>query len=155
MIGTPRARAGWTWGGRGPRDQGLGGALSQEGGRGHGDPRWACAHACGPRFPLGSRNLRLLLSLSKRIFPLRPTFQICEIFQGVFPKPGLGESAKDCWYPGEVAAVASDAGRLAASTAGLVKVRAISGTLPTGSCPEQPSGQRPQVDYLVAPFFVV
>lgn len=62
---------------------------------------------------------------------------------------------QDCWYQGEAAAVASDAWRLAASTAGLVKVRAISGTLPTGSSPELPSGQRPQVDYLVAPFFVV
>lgn len=72
---------------------GLGRRSSQEGGRGRGDPRWACAHACGSSFPLGSRNLRLLLSVSKRIFPPRPAFQICKIFQGVFPKPGLGESA--------------------------------------------------------------
>lgn len=74
-----------------------------------------------------------------------------------FPSPGL-VNLQDCWYSGEAAAVASDAGRLAASTAGLVKVRAISGTLPTGSCPELPSGQRPQVDYLVAahpPFFLL
>jgi hypothetical protein len=42
--------------------------------------------------------------------------------------------------------------RLAASTAGLGKVRAISGTLPTGTFPGLPSGQRPQVDYLVALF---
>lgn len=154
MIGTPRARARWPWGGRGRRDQGLDGARARRGGRGRGDPRWACAHACGSSFPLGSRNLRLLLSVSKRIFPIRPAFQICEIFQGVFPKPGLGESA-GLLVSGEAAAVASDAWRLAASTAGLVKVRAISGTLPTGSSPELPSGQRPQVDYLVAPFFVV
>lgn len=141
--------------GGGRRDQGLGGALSQEGGRGRGDPRWARAHACGPSFPFGQQEFEASPFSFKKNFPLRPAFQICEIFQGVFPKPRLGESAKDCWYPGEAAVVASDAGRLAASTAGLVKVRAISGTLPTGSCPELPSGQRPRVDYLVAPFFVV
>lgn len=63
---------------------------------------------------------------------------------------------QDCWSPGEAAAVVSAAGRLAASTAGLVKVRAISGTLPTGSCPDLPSGQRPQVDDLVAlPFLLL
>lgn len=49
-------------------------------------------------------------------------------------------------------AVAFDCLRLAASTAGLVKVRAISGTLPTGSFPGLPSGQWPQVDYLLALF---
>lgn len=49
-------------------------------------------------------------------------------------------------------AVASVSLRLAASTAGLVEVQAISGTLPAGSFPGLPSGQRPQVDYLVVLF---
>lgn len=107
--------------------------------------------AWGPRWPLGApRTLRFLLS-ARNVFPFL-LFKSVKMYRGMFPKSRAPCFGGIAGIRARRVAVASDGLRLAASTAGLVKVRAISGTLPTGSFPGLPSGQRPQVDYFVALF---
>lgn len=112
---------------------------------------WTRVHAhLDLRFPWAPEDFEVS-PVDSKCFP-RLAVQICKTFRGTFPKSGGSGIGRMAGIRARRVAVASDGRRLTASTAGLLKVRAISGTLPTGSFPGLPSGQRPQVDYLVALF---
>lgn len=127
------ARRGGAGGGGGV---GEGPGRAEEGG-------WTCTRASGASCSLGAAD--------SKCFP-RLAVHICKAFRERSPSPGLRESGGWLVFGARRVAVACGRQRLAASTAGLVQVWAISGTLPTGSFPGLSSGQRPQVDYLVAFF---
>lgn len=110
--------------GRGPRETraGEGGERGEGGGaRARGLGGWTCVHAhLDLAFPLYSGTLRFSPFCSKCFSRL--AFQICKTFRGTFPKSRAGRVGTIAGIRARRAAVASEGRRLAASTAGLVKV---------------------------------